>query len=88
MPRRCSNCYFNQTGNVCQLNPMAVVEARVEKIVPSALVGQPSRKETETEHRALPAFTSPDYGCSHHEYAAEVSARGWSFDDEDPAAGA
>jgi hypothetical protein len=56
--RACSNCYWNPSGKVCQLEPL---RSQYLPVGP----GQLGLKDT-------PAVVPPDYVCSHHDYEIEV----------------
>lgn len=80
MPRQCGNCYWNPSGQVCQLEPMSVTETKTKKIVPGALLGAAAKTEDVVERNTVPRFTPPHYVCSHHSFAREMPE--WSLDDE------
>ncbi len=81
MPRNCGNCYFNPTGQICQLEPMVVTETRTTKITQGALVGQ-TKQEPTVERNSVPRFTPTGYCCSKHTFAREAVEMAWSWDDE------
>jgi hypothetical protein len=57
--RQCSNCYWNPSGKVCQLEPL-----RSQYLpAPGGGIGL----------KDVPAIVPPDYGCSHHDYECEVA---------------
>lgn len=80
MARNCGNCYFNPTGQICQIEPMEVIETRSVKHSPGPLIGQ-AKQEPTVERSSVPRFTPTGYGCSKHAFAHETDG-GWSWDDE------